>query len=169
MKISRPLFPPCSAPVPGGLAKPPRPLLVSLRACGVLSPEDPRKQRGGGDGRGEANALSLLAPCPRPVVECLGMFVAISNLEPGAVSRTPVLDSRDQVLLPAGTVLSASMISTLFSRGVALVDIVSSEDAANLEDERGKARLQVVEMFAMSPKTPELQQLQRILLEHLNG
>jgi hypothetical protein len=97
------------------------------------------------------------------------MLIAISKLEPGAVSRTPVLDSRDQVLLPAGTMLTAGMITTLVNRGVSLVDIVSSEDAANLEDERAKARLQVIEMFGMSPRTHELQQLQRLLLEHLNG
>ncbi|MEN9354650.1 MAG: hypothetical protein RL318_1975 [Fibrobacterota bacterium] len=65
--------------------------------------------------------------------------------------------------------LTAGMITTLVNRGVSLVDIVSSEDAANLEDERAKARLQVIEMFGMSPRTHELQQLQRLLLEHLNG
>lgn len=97
------------------------------------------------------------------------MLIAVNKLEPGAVARAAVVDSRDQVLLPAGTVLSQGMISTLVSRGVSLVDIVSAEDDANLEDERGKARLRIAEMFALSPKTHELQQLQRLLLELLNG
>lgn len=103
------------------------------------------------------------------MIDCLGMLIAINKLEPGAVTRSTVSDSRDQVLLPAGTVLSQGMISTLVSRGVSLVDIVSAEDDANLEDERDKARIRIAEMFALSPKTIELQQLQRILLELLNG
>ena len=97
------------------------------------------------------------------------MLIAVNKLEPGAVTRSTVADARDQVLLPAGTVLSQGMISTLVSRGVSLVDIVSAEDDANLEDERGKARIRIAEMFGLSPKTIELQQLQRILLELLNG
>lgn len=97
------------------------------------------------------------------------MLIAVNKLEPGAVARTAVMDARDQVLLPAGTVLSQGMINTLVSRGVSLVDIVSAEDDANLEDERGKARIRIAEMFGLSPKTKELQQLQRILLEQLNG
>jgi hypothetical protein len=97
------------------------------------------------------------------------MFVAISKLEPGSVSRSAVYDARDQVLLPAGSVLTQGMISTLANRGVNLVDIVSSEDAANEEDERVKSVARIVEIFGMSPKTNELLQLQRILMELLNG
>jgi len=97
------------------------------------------------------------------------MLVALSQIESGAVARASILDSRDQVLAPAGTVLSDGMIQTLKARGVNLVDIVSVEDPAALEDARAKEQVRLAELFGISPKTPELFQLQRILMESLHG
>ena len=97
------------------------------------------------------------------------MLVALSQIESGAVARASILDGRDQVLAPAGTVLSDGMIQTLKARGVSLVDIVSIEDPAALEDARAKEQIRLVELFGISPKTPELYQLQRILLESPHG
>jgi hypothetical protein len=97
------------------------------------------------------------------------MLVALSQIESGAVARSAILDGRDQVLAPAGTVLSDGMIQTLKARNVSLVDIVSIEDPAALADARSKEQARLAELFGISPKTPELFQLQRILMEGLNG
>jgi hypothetical protein len=97
------------------------------------------------------------------------MYVPIAQIEPGAVACSPILDSRDQMLAPAGTVLSQELLAQLAARSVSLVDIVVVEDPAARESALAKEKARLVDMFSRSELTTELAQLQRALLEELDG
>lgn len=97
------------------------------------------------------------------------MMYSTKALRPGMELQDPVRDSKGQVLLPAGVVLSESHISQLLQRGIPAVSVTSSESeeerTARLEAERTR----ILDLFGPEDSTPELSQLRRLVLERVDA
>ncbi len=72
--------------------------------------------------------------------------VALSNSKPGDKTADAIADDNGRLLVPAGTVLTDSLISSLLRRGIEQISIETEiEEAPELVQARMKAKIELME------------------------
>ncbi len=96
-------------------------------------------------------------------------FLAITSARPGMRLAMALLDERGQVLVPAGSVLSASLLDSLLRRGIGSLCVArqAADDPAAGEARRRRQREQLDRRFRLAGQSPETRTLYAALLAFL--
>jgi hypothetical protein len=102
--------------------------------------------------------------------------VTLDQVNDGAVLAEDVLDSRGNVLLAAGTQLTAAHIALVQRRGIQTVKLLTPDepDGAGTREGPDPAEIEACllrhdEMFAQSPQTPLMEAIRKASRAHIEA
>jgi hypothetical protein len=92
--------------------------------------------------------------------------VTIANLKPGMILVKPIVNDSGMVLLPPGTVLTASHIRRIENMDITAVNIEGGSDERKPKEE---VLAEIDARFSRSDDQPLMQMMKRVLKEHIEG